>query len=189
LSILFALAASCGLCAESFSATVQKVPLPRPRPPLNTAKNTTKPAVPAAAQQNQAKHDANGSGLSSYAQANVGLRGALFDTRAHFKPMARPAAGPFAVAPTPSTSDADIAAVKRVIEAARKGREAEANAIQASISAPTTPIRRSSATPPGSKPIRAGRTPRCSAAAPRTHCGTTASTIAPCALSSPSSSR
>jgi len=92
--------------------------------------------VPAAAQQNQAKHDANGSGLSSYAQANVGLRGAMFDTRAHFKPMARPAAGPFAVAPTPSTSDADIAAVKRVIEAARKGREAEANATQASISDP-----------------------------------------------------
>src|SRR6478609_986380 len=147
LSILFALAASCGLCAESFSATVQKVPLPRPRPPLNTAKNTAKSAVPAAAhqiqaatpvaaQQNQAKHDANGSGLSSYAQANVGLRGAMFDTRAHFKPMARPAAGPFAVAPTPSTSDADIAAVKRVIEAARKGREAEANATEASISDP-----------------------------------------------------
>src|SRR6476660_4635284 len=141
LSILFALAASCGLCAESFSATVQKVPLPRPRPPLNTAKNTAKPAAPATAQQTQAatpvaKHDANGSGLSSYAQANVGLRGAMFDTRAHFKPMARPAAGPFAVAPTPSTSDADIAAVKRVIEAARKGREAEANATQASISDP-----------------------------------------------------
>src|SRR4249920_760662 len=147
LSILFALAASCGLCAESFSAPAQKVPLPRPRPPLNTAKNTTKPAAPApaqqtqaatpvAAQQTQVKHDANGSGLSSYAQANVGLRGGLFETRAHFKPLARPAAGPFAVAPTNSTSDADIAAVRRVIEAARKGREAEANATEASISDP-----------------------------------------------------
>src|SRR4029077_1146281 len=104
LSILFALAASCGLCAESFSAPVQKVPLPRPRPPLNTAK----PAAPAAAQQSQSKHDANGTGLSSYAQANVGLRGTLSEPRAPFKPLARPAAGPFAVAPTASTSDADI---------------------------------------------------------------------------------
>src|SRR4249920_1079244 len=94
LSILFALAASCGLCAESFSAPAQKVPLPRPRPPLNTAKNTTKPAAPAPAQQTQTKHDANGTALSSYAQANVGLRGGLFETRAHFKPLARPAAGP-----------------------------------------------------------------------------------------------
>ena len=132
LSILFALAASCGLCAESFSAPAQKVPLPRPRPPLNTAKQ----AAPAATQQTQTKHDANRSGLSSYAQANVGLRGALFETRAHFKPLVRPAAGPFAVAPTAPTLDADIAAVKRVIEAARKGREAEANATEASIGDP-----------------------------------------------------
>ena len=137
------MAASCGLCAESFSATAQKVPLPRPRPPLNTAKQATPPAAqqtqaatPVAARQTQAKQDANGSGLSSYAQANVGLRGALFETRAHFKPLARPAAGPFAVAPTTSTSAADIDAVKRVIEAARKGREAEANATEASISDP-----------------------------------------------------
>ena len=126
------MAASCGLCAESFSAPAQKVPLPRPRPPLNTAKQ----AAPAAAQQTQPKHDANRSGLSSYAQANVGLLGALFETRAHFKPLVRPAAGPFAVAPTTSTLDADIAAVKRVIEAARKGREAEANATEASIGDP-----------------------------------------------------
>lgn len=74
--------------------------------------------------------------MSSYAQANVGLRGALFETRAYFTPLARPAAGPFAVAPTKSTSEADIAAVKRVIEASRKGREAEANATEASISDP-----------------------------------------------------
>jgi soluble lytic murein transglycosylase len=79
---------------------------------------------------------ANGAGMSSYAQANVGLRGALFETRAHFKPLARPAAGPFSVAPTTSTSAADIAAVKRVIEAGRKGKEAEANATEAGISDP-----------------------------------------------------
>jgi soluble lytic murein transglycosylase len=134
LSILLALAASCGLCAESYSGTVQKVPLPRPRPPLNTGKLAP---VPAPTQQAHVTQPAaNGTGMSSYAQANVGLRGALFETRAYFTPLARPAAGPFAVAPTKSTSEADIAAVKRVIEASRKGREAEANATEASISDP-----------------------------------------------------
>ncbi|MFZ1182909.1 MAG: lytic transglycosylase domain-containing protein, partial [Pseudolabrys sp.] len=127
MSILLALAASCGLCAESYSGTAQKVPLPRPRPPLNAGKLAPVPAPQPAA---------NGTGMSSYAQANVGLRGALFETRAYFTPLARPAAGPFAVAPTKSTSEADIAAVKRVIEASRKGREAEANATEASISDP-----------------------------------------------------
>ncbi|MGC1982000.1 MAG: lytic transglycosylase domain-containing protein, partial [Pseudolabrys sp.] len=134
MSILLALAASCGLCAESYSGTAQKVPLPRPRPPLNTGKLAP---VPAPTQQAHVTQPAaNGTGMSSYAQANVGLRGALFETRAYFKPLARPAAGPFAVAPTKSTSEADIAAVKRVIEASRKGREAEANATEASISDP-----------------------------------------------------
>ena len=36
-----------------------------------------------------------------------------------FKPLARPASGPFAVASTSNTSPPDIAAVKRVIELAR----------------------------------------------------------------------
>ena len=135
------LAASCGLCAESYSATAQKVPLPRPRPPLNTAKPATTTSATTAQTQASAplpqmRPAANGAGMSSYAQANVGLRGALFETRAHFKPLARPAAGPFSVAPTTSTSAADIAAVKRVIEAGRKGKEAEANATEAGISDP-----------------------------------------------------
>ena len=53
----------------------------------------------------------------------------------------------------------------------------------------TTPSRASSATPPSSRPTRAGRTRHCSAAAPRTRCGTTSSTTTPCAPSSPSASR
>ena len=64
------------------------------------------------------------------------MRGAIFETRGYFKPLARPTAGPFAIAPTAATSAADIAAVKRVIEAARKGNEAEASAAEASISDP-----------------------------------------------------
>ncbi|HZQ11595.1 MAG TPA: lytic transglycosylase domain-containing protein [Pseudolabrys sp.] len=81
------------------------VPLPRPRPP----------------------------DMSAYAQVNVGLRGALFATRARFKPLARPAAARFAVASTTTTSPADIEQLKRVIEATRKGREADANAAENAI--------------------------------------------------------
>ncbi|MGB3657162.1 MAG: hypothetical protein WBA14_04430, partial [Pseudolabrys sp.] len=76
MSILLALAASCGLCAESYSATAQKVPLPRPRPPLNTAKPATLTAATtgqtqASAPLPQTRPAANGAGMSSYAQANV----------------------------------------------------------------------------------------------------------------------
>src|SRR5581483_6319512 len=81
------------------------VPLPRPRPP----------------------------DMSAYAQVNVGLRGALFATRARFKPLARPAAARFAVASTTTPSPADIEQLKRVIEATRKGREADANAAENAI--------------------------------------------------------
>lgn len=42
--------------------------------------------------------------------------------------MLRPTSGPFAVAPTTATSAADIAAVKQVIEATRKGKGADADA-------------------------------------------------------------
>jgi soluble lytic murein transglycosylase len=141
-SIYLALAASCGLCAEAFSATAQKVPLPRPRPAINTAKpnNPTPPAQSSASLQQGTslpqKRPDSGSGLSSFAQANVGLRGAVFETRAVFKPLARPAAGPFAIAPSAATPPADIAAVKRVIEATRKGKEAEATAAEATITDP-----------------------------------------------------
>jgi peptidoglycan lytic transglycosylase len=84
----------------------------------------------------QTRPQFDGSGVTAFAQANVGLHGALFESRAEFKPLARPASGPFAVAPNATTSASDVVAVKRVIEAARKGREADANAAQASISDP-----------------------------------------------------
>ena len=121
------------------------------------------------------------------------LRGALFASSATIKPIVRPASGPFAVAPTTTTSAADLAAVKQVIELARKGKDAEANATENSIVDPVARklvewvILRSDntkpsfdATPPSSPPIRAGRMRRCSAAAPRTRCGTTSSTTRPC---------
>src|SRR5262245_56461442 len=137
LSIILVSATACGLCAEAYSATAQKVPLPRPRPAINTAKQTpVTSAQKQAASPSENHAPQNGPALSSYAQANVGARGAIFQTRTFFKPLARPTAGPFSIAPTTSTSAADIAAVKQVIESTRKGKEAEASAAEATISDP-----------------------------------------------------
>ncbi len=72
----------------------------------------------------------------AFAQAGVGLRGSLFTASATFKPLARPASGPFAVAPTTTSSAADIAAVKSVIELTRAGKEADAEAAERSITDP-----------------------------------------------------
>ena len=66
----------------------------------------------------------------------MGLRGALFASRATFKSLARPVAGPFAIAPTTSTSDADLAALKRVADAAQKGKDSDADAAEKSIADP-----------------------------------------------------
>jgi soluble lytic murein transglycosylase len=133
--LFWVMIAACALCAEAALPATQKIPLPRPRLAMAAAKQTVVP-VRQAAPLPQARPQANGSGLTAFAQANVGLHGALFESRAEFKPLARPASGPFAVAPSGATSAIDIAAVKRVIEAARKGRDADANAAQAGITDP-----------------------------------------------------
>jgi soluble lytic murein transglycosylase len=133
LAVYFALAAACALGAETVLAAAQKVPLPRPRPAIPGGKQVAAPAARIAPLP-QKRPTSNA--LSSYAQANVGLHGALFESRATIKPIVRPVSGPFAIAPTAATPAADIAAVKRVIEAVRKGKEADANAAEASITDP-----------------------------------------------------
>jgi soluble lytic murein transglycosylase len=122
-------------CAETVLALPQQVPLPRPRPAIPSGKQAAVPA-PRIAPLPQKRPATEPKALSSFAQANVGLHGAIFESRATFKPLARPVSGPFALAPTAATSAADVAAVKRVIEAARKGKEADANAAEASITDP-----------------------------------------------------
>lgn len=133
--LFLAVIAVCGLCADVALPAAQKVPLPRPRPAVAVAKQPVAPKRQASPLP-QTRPQANGSGLTAFAQATVGLHGALFESRAEFRPLARPASGPFAVAPNVATSASDVAAVKRVIEAARKGRDADANAAQATITDP-----------------------------------------------------
>ena len=132
--IALALAAVGALCAQTAVAGPKKVPFPQPRPASHAAKQSAAPVarnVPL-----PRKRPFTAAALSAFAQANVGMRAALFEARATFKPMARPVSGPFAVAATAATSPDDIAAVKRAIEAARKGKEADADAAEKSISDP-----------------------------------------------------
>jgi soluble lytic murein transglycosylase len=139
---------SLGLCLALSAASVlaagpalaspkhKTIPVPQARPAAHPgAKAARLPVV-----RNlplPRKRPQNGqTGMSAFAQANVGLHGALFASRATFKRMVRPVSGPFAIAPTIATSDADVAAVKTVIAAARKGRDADANAAEQTISDP-----------------------------------------------------
>ena len=129
--LVLALVAVGALGAQTAMAAAKKVPLPKPRPVIHAAKE----AVPPVAHNLPLpqKRPQGATGLSAFAQANVGLRGGLFESRALFKPLARPVSGPFAVAPTTTTSQDDIDAVKRAIEAARKGKLADADAAENAI--------------------------------------------------------
>ncbi len=159
LGLGLSLAAAGVVSAETGLAATQKVPLPRPRPAIHAGANAAKSAVQAAKDilkpagktatpavvaqppmqitPQPAKHAAaDPKGLSSFAQAGVGLRGSLFASRATFKPLVRPTSGPFAVAPSMATSAADIALVKQVIDATRKNSEVVADVAKNSITDP-----------------------------------------------------
>ncbi|MSO67423.1 MAG: lytic transglycosylase domain-containing protein [Pseudolabrys sp.] len=146
LGLSLALAAAVMLTAQPALAAPKKVPLPKPRPAIGSAKKLAIPALaketlePAARTvQLPAKRpaaDGKNDGLNAFAQANVGLRGALFASHATFKPLLRPAAGPFAIAPTTATSAADIALVRQVIDATRKGNEVVSDVAEKSITDP-----------------------------------------------------
>ena len=135
LAACLAITAACAISAEAVPVVAQKVPLPRPRPAIQNGKQAATPTARIAPLP-QKPPATGGAGMSSYAQANVGLHGTIFESRATFKQLARPVSGPFALAPTAATPAADVAAVKRVIEAARRGKEADANAAEASITDP-----------------------------------------------------
>jgi soluble lytic murein transglycosylase len=133
--------AFCGalvaICAAGGGVTVaagSKMPLPRPKPAILHSGQAERMGRNIPLPDNRPHSGRRG--VDAYAQAPVGLRGALFASRATFKPLARPASGPFAIASTAATSEADIAALKRVAEAAQKGKDAEANAAEKTIADP-----------------------------------------------------
>jgi soluble lytic murein transglycosylase len=136
LGLCLALSAASALAAAPALASPKhkKVPVPQVRPAAHASAKGAR--LPAASNLPLPRKRPQQAGMSAFAQANVGLRGALFAGRATFKRLVRPASGPFAIAPTVATSDADFAAVKEVIEAARKGRDADADAAERTISDP-----------------------------------------------------
>jgi soluble lytic murein transglycosylase len=131
-----ALAALANLCPAAAFAAPKTVAAPKLRPAIHATATKPAPIARRDVPLPRKRPTYIKGGLSAYAQVTVGLRGSMFASRATFKPIVRPASGPFAVAPTASTSADDTAAVKRVIEDTRKGREADADAAEKSIGDP-----------------------------------------------------
>ena len=128
---------ACGVAGFAAVGTAWAGPKTPPLPPVRPALHAAaKPGLLRPVPLPRRRPQAAGSGLSAYAQAGAGLHGALFTAQAHFRPLVRPVSGPFAIAPTTSTSAADLAALKEVIEAARKGRDADADAAEKTIHDP-----------------------------------------------------
>ncbi len=142
-------ALGAAICAGWALAAPAAVPAPRPRPAMATVPQAGHP-VPLPRKRPYAANI-----TTAYAQAAAGLRGSLSGTHASFKPMARPTAGPFAIAPTSETSAADLAALKEIIRAAHKGKDGEANKAENTIKDPVARklaewvILRSNGTSPG----------------------------------------
>ena len=114
-----------------------KVPLPQGRPGSPAVADAPAPMnLLAPVTEASTRRVTPSQGHNSFAQAGVGLRGGIFAASATIKPIARPASGPFAVAPTSSTSASDIALVKQVIEATRKGNEVVADVAAKSMADP-----------------------------------------------------
>ena len=132
----FAAAVLCAgtALAAPKNAPKNKKPLPQARPALHEARKVA-PALTDVPLPRQRPRSAS-KATAAYAQVNAGLHGALFASRAKFKPMVRPVSGAFSIAATTVTSASDIAAVKRAIEAAAKGKEADAAAAERSITDP-----------------------------------------------------
>jgi soluble lytic murein transglycosylase len=132
--IALALAVAGALGVQSAVAGPKKVPTPHPRPASHAAKPKALPIarnVPL-----PRKRPLSGASLTGDRRTDAASRTAPPATRASVKPAARPLAGAFAAAPSVATSSDDIAAVKRVIEAARKGRQADADAAENAIRDP-----------------------------------------------------
>ena len=149
LGLTLAIAGAVALGAGPASAAPKKkVPMPRARPAIHGAiVARAKPAVHAAvAVRDVPMPRRRPNTVAHVAAADVGepLRGPL-PAPHKFAPPPPPAASatpvgsgtkPFAIAPTASTPASDVAALKRVIEAARRGRESEADEAERSISDP-----------------------------------------------------
>jgi soluble lytic murein transglycosylase len=132
------LAGVAGAAPPSKPASQKK---PALRPALHPAK--PKPAAKTQAKQiateiplPRKRPGGRESAAAAFAQAGAAMRGNLLHARAVFRPMARPTSGPFAIASSTATSPSDLATVKRIIELASTGKDAEIDTAMRSIDDP-----------------------------------------------------
>ena len=134
LGLALALTAAGALSAQTAMGAPKKVPAAQPKPAIHAAKP---PAVQVVRHVPlPRKRPLPAAGASAPVPSKVALRGPVTASPALFNPVAHPLSGRFEPAPVAAVSPDDIAAVKRVIEATRKGKEADADAAQKSISDP-----------------------------------------------------
>jgi soluble lytic murein transglycosylase len=132
-SLAIAMAVTAG--AGPALAVARKVPLPQPRPSLAPSHRSAPPAIRPVPLPRK-RHAAVTPSRTAYARVIAGTRGSLFATRAAIAPLVRPVAGLFSIAPKTATPADDIAALKRVLEAIRKGRDGDADAAERTIGDP-----------------------------------------------------
>src|SRR6202142_1364659 len=123
--LALALAAAGGFCAPTPMGAPQKIPAAQPKPAIHAAK---RPAVQVVRNVPlPRKRPLPAAAAPAPAPSKVALRGPVAATPAMFNPVPQAQSGRFEPAPTAfaaPASPADIAAVKQVIEATRKGKEA-----------------------------------------------------------------
>ncbi len=139
LAVAGLLAAGPALAAPERPA--QRVPLPQARPGGHPPLPATAPLRAAAPLRGAVPLPLPRPSIKPLSKAvKVGTPGAVFASRTAVKPIMRPLHGPFAVAPTTTTSAADLDKLKNVIAAARKGRDADADAAEAAIHDPVAHV-------------------------------------------------
>jgi len=137
--LVLALTAIGALGAQFAMAAPKKVPATAAKPAAHVAKPTTQTAKHHAVKvvRNVPLPQKRPLPAASAAvRDSLAIRKVPIASPAIYHPIERQPASQFAVAPASTASPADIAAVKRVIEAARKGRLGDADAVEAGISDP-----------------------------------------------------
>ena len=121
-----------GPAAVLSKASLARVPLPHARESSPGAS----PGLAAARDVPLPRQRAVSPGTELPAGIKAGTADTVFASRATFQPLPHPVAGPFAIAPAPATSPADLEELRKVIAAARKGRDADVKAAEHAIQDP-----------------------------------------------------
>jgi len=132
--LALALSVAGAFGAHAAVAETKKVPAAHPKPAVHAAKH---PAVQVVHHVPLPRHrPLPPASASAAAPSKVALHGPATASPAMFAPVAHPLSGRFEPAPATAVSADDIAAVKRVIEASRKGNQADADAAEKTIADP-----------------------------------------------------